>query len=293
MFCIPLSHMTVAGSDHDADPSHQKHKQPPVSQCRSLVLAWPAGLHRWYRLICLIAALKEGTHSTKTFLTLHQDETTSEAMRHAAGSSACWEQPVCLYIINKGAAAPWHVGFTVRVFIPNFNNLRGRYSQPCPNDLEMKRSSEHMSTTVGVPGEPCTDGVCAWCRAVLSRGSSRHGQCTAGRCTGSGQQDAKVAAKWSGLDLKTLQSPSYMTHTWPAAPVGILDFTWLFFMPVFLWLKYCEFCFQTQLEALASTWSSRKCFNFFCYHGTERKYLPRLLRKKLSHIFMMPPRTWT
>lgn len=51
-FFIPLSHMTVAGSDHDADLSHQKHKQSSTSQGRSLVLAWPASLHRRYGFIC-------------------------------------------------------------------------------------------------------------------------------------------------------------------------------------------------------------------------------------------------
>lgn len=97
-----------------------------------------------------------------------------EAMRR------CWQlgllraASACMYIINKGAAAPQQVGFTIRDFVPNFNNFKGRNSQPCPNDLDMKRSSEHMNTTVEVPGEACTDGACAWCRAVLSRGGSRH-----------------------------------------------------------------------------------------------------------------------
>lgn len=93
--------------------------------------------------ITKLTALKERTHLTKIFLTLHQDETPSWSHE-----TCCWQlsslraASVCVYVMNKGAAAPWHVGFTVRDFVPNFNNLKGRNSQPCPNDLDMKRSSD-------------------------------------------------------------------------------------------------------------------------------------------------------
>lgn len=84
----------------------------------------------------------------------------SEAMRWAADSSAFWEQPMCVYIIHKGTAAPWRVGFTVRDFLLSFNNLKSRNSQPCPNDLVMKRSWVHTNTAEEVPGKPCTGGIC-------------------------------------------------------------------------------------------------------------------------------------
>ena len=141
----------------------------------------------WLHLsVTKITALNEGTHLTKTFLTSHQDETT-----FWSHETRCWQLSllraahVCV-LINKGAAAPWSVGFTVRGFVPNFCNIRGRNSQPCPKDLDMKRSSEHMNTAAEVPSAAWMDGVCASCRVGLSRGCSQRGQRTAGHCMGSG-----------------------------------------------------------------------------------------------------------
>lgn len=101
----------------------------------------------------------------------------------------------------------------------------------------------------------------------------------------------RTTAATSVISTPTVASAVGDLHFFHA--VGILVFTRQFFMPVFIWLKYCEFCFQIQLEALASVWSSRKCFHLFCRCGTKRKCLPRLLRKKLSHVCPIPCRTWT
>lgn len=157
----------------------------------------------------------------------------SEAMRWAADSSAFWEQPMCVYIIHKGTATPWHVGFTVRDFLLSFNNLKSRNSQPCPNDLVMKRSWVHTNTAEEVPGKPCTGGVCVqWMVCVCAQWmvlvhSKVQHQAEASASPGSAQSGIAwtpgsrktVALKRSSLDFKTLLFPSYMTYKWPAAPM--------------------------------------------------------------------------